>query len=46
MPLDEGAEVQVQLPNAATTADVHRRVRELTEDPGRLAALFREGSGA
>jgi hypothetical protein len=42
IPHDAGAEVQVELPNAASTADVHRVVRELQSDPARLAALYHE----
>lgn len=36
-----GDEVQAELPAAASTADVHRIVRELTEDPAHVAGLFR-----
>lgn len=42
LPHGEGGEVEVALPNAASTADVNRVVRELAEDPDRLRALFRE----
>jgi hypothetical protein len=39
----DGADtVEAHLPNAASTADVHRVTRELQEQPGRLEALFRE----
>ncbi|MGH7460270.1 MAG: hypothetical protein ACREMA_04490 [Longimicrobiales bacterium] len=44
IPHDTGAERQAQLPNAASTADVHRMVRELEADTTRLSALFREAS--
>jgi hypothetical protein len=42
LPHDEGETVQVDLPNAPTTTEVHRRVRELGGDEDRLRALFRE----
>ena len=42
IPHDAGAEVQAELPNAASTADVHRTVRELQADPARLAVLYHE----
>lgn len=38
--------VEAQLPNAASTSDVHRMTRELQEQPDRLAALFREAAAA
>jgi hypothetical protein len=39
----EGAPaLEVEQPGAASTADVHRASRELSEDPGRLASLVRE----
>lgn len=34
--------IERDLPNAASTADVHRVTRELTGDTGRLIALHRE----
>jgi hypothetical protein len=40
-PHEGGADVEVPLPNAASTADVHRVTRELQEQPARLAELFR-----
>ncbi|MBI4544360.1 MAG: hypothetical protein HY703_04110 [Gemmatimonadetes bacterium] len=42
LPHDAGKEVGVELPNAATSADVHRAARELAADPGRLKAMLRE----
>lgn len=45
LPHEGGAEVQAELPNAGSTADVHRMARELESDPARLIALF-EGAGA
>lgn len=42
LPHEGGATVERDLPNAASTADVHRATRELTETPERVAALFRE----
>jgi hypothetical protein len=42
IPHDGGPSVAVSQPNAASTADVHRATRELTEDPSRLARLFAE----
>jgi hypothetical protein len=43
LPHDGGAAVERDLPNAASTADVHRVTRELTADVTRLASLVREG---
>lgn len=40
IPHDAGDSVAVSLPNAASTADVHRAMRELTSDPARLVQLF------
>jgi hypothetical protein len=42
LPHDGSAAVERDLPNAASTADVHRMTRELTADGSRLAALVRE----
>ncbi|HEX2167741.1 MAG TPA: hypothetical protein VHG09_10970 [Longimicrobiales bacterium] len=42
LPHDGGDTVERDLPNAASTADVHRMTRELSDDAGRLAALCRE----
>ena len=42
LPHDGGDTVETDLPNAASTADVHRITRELTGDSERLAALCRE----
>jgi hypothetical protein len=44
MPRGDGAEVQVEQPRAASTADVHRAARELSGDTARLEALFRESA--
>jgi hypothetical protein len=41
MPLDGGADAELDLPNAATTADVHQLVRELSGDAARLEEMFR-----
>jgi hypothetical protein len=40
LPHAGGDEVQAELPGAASTADVHRVARELTEDPTQVAQLF------
>jgi hypothetical protein len=40
IPHDGGSDVEVDLPNAATTSDVHRVTRELTDEPTRLADMF------
>jgi hypothetical protein len=45
IPHDGGVDVEADLPNAATTADVHGATRELSADPDRLAAMFREARG-
>jgi hypothetical protein len=42
LPHDGSAAVERDLPNAASTADVHRMTRELTAAESRLAALVRE----
>ncbi len=42
LPHGAGEEVQAELPNAASTADVHRMARELESDQPRLEALFNE----
>jgi hypothetical protein len=42
IPHESGEEVQVELPNAASTSDVHRTARELEADPARLASLYHE----
>jgi hypothetical protein len=42
IPHDAGAEVQAELPNAASTADVHRLARDYESDLPRLEALYRE----
>ena len=39
LPRAEGTEIKVELPNAASTADVRRIVRELEGAEGRLRAL-------
>lgn len=46
VPHDGGGDVEAHLPNAASTADVHRVTRELEEDPERVVALFREARGS
>jgi hypothetical protein len=40
LPHDSGEEVQAELPNAASTADVHRMAHELESDHTRIEALF------
>ena len=45
LPRGEGAEVKVDLPNAASTADVRRVVRELEGAEERLRELFRQREG-
>jgi hypothetical protein len=40
IPHEGGDDVEVDLPNAATTADVHRVTRELTDDGARLTGMF------
>ena len=37
---DDGRSVSAELPNAASTADVHNMQRELAENPDRLVTLF------
>jgi hypothetical protein len=46
LPRDAGEEVKVELPNAASTAEVRRVVRELEGADDRLRQLYAEGSGA
>lgn len=41
-----GDDVQAELPNAASTADVHRLVRELTDEPQRVEEIFQNAKGA
>ncbi len=41
LPHEGGGDVEVALPNAASTADVHRMTRELEDDRSRLVDLFR-----
>jgi hypothetical protein len=45
LPRESGSEVKVELPNAASTADVRRTVRELEGADDRLRELFRSGDG-
>jgi hypothetical protein len=42
IPHDSGPDLEVELPNAATTADVHRISRELAENEAELVRLARE----
>ena len=42
IPHTSGDEVQAALPNAASTADVHAIVRELTDDSARVTELFEQ----
>jgi hypothetical protein len=46
LPRESGTEVKVDLPNAASTADVRRLVRELEGAEGRLRALFAQSAGS
>jgi hypothetical protein len=46
LPHEGGAVVERELPNAASTADVHRMTRELTGETERLRALARDGEAA
>lgn len=46
IPHDAGDEVQVELANASSTADVHRVARELTDDAAEVARLFRAPGNA
>lgn len=45
LPRGEGDEVKVEMPNAASTAEVRRRVTELEGADERLRELCREGRG-
>lgn len=45
IPHESGELVAVALPNAASTADVHRTTRELAEDPEALARMFVKVAG-
>lgn len=45
LPRSEGKEVDVELPNAASTADVRKVSRELEGADERLRELFRGGRG-
>lgn len=45
LPRESGSEVKAELPNAASTADVRRAVRDLEGAEDRLRELFREGAG-
>lgn len=42
LPRDVGDEVKVELPNAASTAEVRRAVREMEGDDARLRQLCRD----
>ena len=42
IPHSSGDEVQAELPNAASTADVHAIVRSLTDDTARVTELFEQ----
>lgn len=46
LPRDAGSEVKAELPNAASTAEVRRVVRELEGAEIRLQELCRRGGGA
>lgn len=46
LPRGSGDEVKIELPNAASTADVRRTANELTGADDRLRALFTEGRAA
>ncbi len=45
LPRGEGTEVKMDLPNAASTAEVRRRVTQLEGADEQLRALFREARG-
>jgi hypothetical protein len=45
LPRGEGAEIKVDLPNAASTAEVRRLVTELEGADERLRGLCRQGAG-
>lgn len=45
LPREEGTEVKVELPNAASTAEVRRTVRELESADARLRELYEQGPG-
>lgn len=42
LPLGPGEETQMDLANARTTSDLHRTVRALSGDSGRLVEMFEE----
>ena len=44
IPHDGSAEVSAELPNAASTSDIHNIVRDLQAEPDRLRALFEASS--
>ena len=46
LPHDGAEAVERSLPNATSTADIHRMTRELAEDPEQVAALLRAGEQA
>lgn len=46
VPHEGGGDVEVDLPNAASTSDVHQVTRELEGEPARLESLFREAGAA
>ena len=45
LPRESGNEVKIELPNAASTADVRRMVKELEGADARLRELYSTGSG-
>ena len=42
LPHDSSPEIQAELPNLASTSDVHKLARELEADAPRLESMFRE----
>lgn len=46
LPRDAGDEVKAELPNASSTAEVRRLVRELEADEDRLRSLCRDVRGS
>lgn len=46
IPHDSGRDLEIELPNAATTADVHRLSRELAENESELLRLAREAASS
>jgi hypothetical protein len=43
LPHDGSAAIERSLPNATSTADIHRMTRDLSDDPDQVTALLRAG---